>query len=447
MITKAQALKNYSFLSEALDLRRGRQDRRLRHVRLADMVDCLPPAEEHPALPGRPDAHDDEPVAVAQNFGGGLNGGVAGGGPGSGDLPTGNQGKMAGVGPTAVAKTSGANKGGLKQGGSGLPPIPTVPGTPTPTDPTADPTAGSQDAEHQNMVNQLRAAALSALNRAEQAEKAATEAKKQADEAQATADAQAAKAAEFAAKAEAARNEAKDMTNGLNEEQRASKMQQADAFERAAADAGPADAAAALAADAAKRAEHLQQQAQLADRDADKIEQQAQDAGGGPPTNGGKMVPPVLPPKVDFQAQFDAAQKAVQTAQQGLATAEKRVQDAQVAWDAAQVGRRGVLAAKTELDAALAAQAAAGATPDTATKALNALNGNQAANHGPGTRGPGWCGDAAHAASPHVWRPDSGSRGRPAAGPRVLAQVVRESPRPRSAPTAWGGDVARCRHP
>ncbi len=381
MITKAQALKNYSFLSEALMtyVEVVKTDDSVTSV-YADMVDCLRrlKLKNTPLFQDAQMRMTTNPSPSRKGFGGGLNGGVAGGGPGSGDLPTGNQGKMAGVGPTAVAKTSGANKGGLKQGGSGLPPIPTVPGTPTPTDPTADPTAGSQDAEHQNMVNQLRAAALSARNRAEQAEKAATEAKKQADEAQATADAQAAKAAEFAAKAEAARNEAKDMTNGLNEEQRASKMQQADAFERAAADAkAQADAAAALAADAAKRAEHLQQQAQLADRDADKIEQQAQDAGGGPPTNGGKMVPPVLPPKVDFQAQFDAAQKAVQTAQQGLATAEKRVQDAQVAWDAAQGGTpEAMLAAKTELDAALAAQAAAGATLDTATKALNALNGN-----------------------------------------------------------------------
>lgn len=381
MITKAQALKNYSFLSEALMtyVEVVKTDDSITSV-YADMVDCLRrlKLKNTPLFQDAQMRMTTNPSPSRKGFGGGLNGGVAGGGPGAGDLPTGNQGKMAGVGPTAVAKTSGANKGGLKQGGSGLPPIPTVPGTPTPTDPAAEPTAGDQSSEHAAMMNQLRAAALAARNRADQAQKAADEAKKQADDAQATADAQAAKAAEFAAKAEAARNEAKDMTNGLTEEQRASKMQQADAFERAAADAkAQADAAAALAAEAAKRAENLALQAKGLDHEADKIEQQAQDAAGGPPANGGKQLDPVLPPKVDFQAQLDAAQKAVQTAQQGVAASEKRVHDAEVAWQAAQGGTpEAILAAKNELDAALAAQASAGAALDAATKALNALNGN-----------------------------------------------------------------------
>lgn len=381
MITKAQVLKNYSFLSEALMtyVEVVKTDDSITSV-YADMVDCLRrlKLKNTPLFQDAQMRMTTNPSPSRKGFGGGLNGGLASGGPGAGDLPTGNQGKMAGVGPTAVAKTSGANKGGLKQGGSGLPPIPTVPGTPTPTDPAAEPTAGDQSSQHAAMVNQLRAAALAARNRAEQAEKAAAEAKKQADDAQATADAQAAKAAEFAAKAEAARNEAKDMTNGLTEEQRASKMQQADAFERAAADAkAQADAAAALAAEAAKRAENLAMQAKGLDHEADKIEQQAQDAAGGPPANGGKQLDPVLPPKVDFQAQLDAAQKAVQTAQQGVAASEKRVHDAEVAWQAAQGGTpEAILAAKNELDAALAAQASAGAALDAATKALNALNGN-----------------------------------------------------------------------
>lgn len=381
MITKAQALKNYSFLSEALMtyVEVVKTDDSITSV-YADMVDCLRrlKLKNTPLFQDAQMRMTTNPSPSRKGFGGGLNGGVAGGGPGAGDLPTGNQGKMAGVGPTAVAKTSGANKGGLKQGGSGLPPIPTVPGTPTPTDPAAEPTAGDQSSEHAAMMNQLRAAALAARNRADQAQKAADEAKKQADDAQATADAQAAKAAEFAAKAEAARNEAKDMTNGLTEEQRASKMQQADAFERAAADAkAQADAAAALATEAAKRAENLALQAKGLDHEADKIEQQAQDAAGGPPANGGKQLDPVLPPKVDFQAQLDAAQKAVQTAQQGVAASEKRVHDAEVAWQAAQGGTpEAILAAKNELDAALAAQASAGAALDAATKALNALNGN-----------------------------------------------------------------------
>lgn len=381
MITKAQVLKNYSFLSEALMtyVEVVKTDDSITSV-YADMVDCLRrlKLKNTPLFQDAQMRMTTNPSPSRKGFGGGLNGGLASGGPGAGDLPTGNQGKMAGVGPTAVAKTSGANKGGLKQGGSGLPPIPTVPGTPTPTDPAAEPTAGDQSSQHAAMVNQLRAAALAARNRAEQAEKAAAEAKKQADDAQATADAQAAKAAEFAAKAEAARNEAKDMTNGLTEEQRASKMQQADAFERAAADAkAQADAAAALAAEAAKRAENLAMQAKGLDHEADKIEQQAQDAAGGPPANGGKQLDPVLPPKVDFQAQLDAAQKAVQTAQQGVAASEKRVHNAEVAWQAAQGGTpEAILAAKNELDAALAAQASAGAALDAATKALNALNGN-----------------------------------------------------------------------
>jgi hypothetical protein len=381
MITKAQVLKNYSFLSEALMtyVEIVKTDDSVTSV-YADMVDCL----RRLKLKNTPLFQDAQmrmtttPSPSRKGFSGGLNGGLAGGGPGSGDLPTGNQGKMAGVGPTAVAKTSGANKAGPKAGGSGLPPIPTVPGTPTPTDPSGEAAAGNQDAEHTAMMNQLRAAALTARDRADKAQRLADEAKKQADEAQAVVDSSTAKAAEYAAKAEEARAVAKDMTNGLTDEQRAFKMQQADAFERTAAEAkATADAAAEVAADAAKRAENLAQQAQLADRDADQIEQQAQDAGGGAP-GVNKNLPPVLPPKVDFQVQFDAAQKAVQTAQQGLATAEKRVHDAQLALNAAQSGGtpEQINAARTELEAALANQAAAGAKLDEATQALNALNGN-----------------------------------------------------------------------
>ncbi len=382
MITKAQALKNYSFLSEALMtyVEVVKTDDSITSV-YADMVDCLRrlKLKNTPLFQDAQMRMTTNPSPSRKGFAGGLNGGgLASGGPGAGDLPSGNQGKMAGVGPTAVAKTSGANKGGLKQGGSGLPPIPTVPGTPTPTDPATDPTAGNQDAEHAAVVNQLRAAALQARHRADQAEKAAAEAKKLADEAQATADAESAKAADFAAKAAAARAEATDMSNGLTDAQRQNKMDEANALERAAADAkAAADAAAQMAAEKAKMAENLAQQAQLADRDADKIEKQANDAMGGVPS---PKTPPVMPPmpvKPDPQAQLDAAQKAVQTAQAALAGAEKRVQDAQVAWEAAQGGTpEAILAAKNELDAALAAQAEAGGALDAATKALNALNGN-----------------------------------------------------------------------
>lgn len=158
MITKAQALKNYSFLSEALMtyVEIVKTDDSITSV-YADMVDCLRrlKLKNTPLFQDAQMKMTTNPSPSRKGFGGGLNGGLASGGPGAGDIPSGNQGKMAGVGPTAVAKTSGANKGGLKQGGSGLPPIPTVPGTPTPTDPVSDPTAGSQDADHQTMVNQL----------------------------------------------------------------------------------------------------------------------------------------------------------------------------------------------------------------------------------------------------------------------------------------------------
>lgn len=382
MITKAQALKNYSFLSEALMtyVEIVKTDDSITSV-YADMVDCLRrlKLKNTPLFQDAQMRMTTNPSPSRKGFGGGLNGGLASGGPGAGDVPSGNQGKMTGAGPMAVAKTSGQNKGGLKQGGSGLPPIPTVPGTPTPTtDPAADPAAGNQDAEHAAAMNQLRAAALAARNRADQAQKAADEAKKLADAAQATADAEAAKAADFAAKAEAARNEAKDMTNGLTDAQRQNKMDEAAALDRAAADAkAAADAAAQSATEAAKRAENLAQQAMLADRDADKIEKQANDALGGVPSPKTTPVMPTMPVKPDMQTQLADAQKAVQTAQSALAAAEKRVQDAQVAWDAAQGGTpEAILAAKNELDAAQAAQAAAGAALDDATKALNTLSGN-----------------------------------------------------------------------
>lgn len=382
MITKAQALKNYSFLSEALMtyVEIVKTDDSITSV-YADMVDCLRrlKLKNTPLFQDAQMKMTTNPSPSRKGFGGGLNGGLASGGPGAGDIPSGNQGKMAAVGPTAVAKTSGANKGGLKQGGSGLPPIPTVPTAPTPTDPVSDPTAGTnQDAEHAAVVNQLRAAALAARNRADDAAKAAEAAKKVAADAQAEADALSAKATDFATKAAEARAAATDMTNGLTDAERQNKMDEANALDRAAAEAkAAADAAAQQAAEKAKMAANLEQQAQLADRDADKIEKQANDALGGTPS---PKVPPVMPPmpvKPDPQAQLDAAQKAVQTAQAALATAEKRVQDAQTAWQAAQGGTpEAILAAKNELDAALAAQAEAGGALDAAQKALNALNGN-----------------------------------------------------------------------
>lgn len=391
MIAKAQVLKNYSFLSEALttyvDI--AKADDSITSV-YADMVDCMRrlKLKNTPLfadaqmrminVPGvRPGSK--QPFGVG---GGGLSS-TGGGGLGTTDVPSGNKGKMAPIGPTAVAKTSGKTTSGPKQGGGGLPPLPTPP---APTDPAMDEAtpAGDPMAQGFAAAKALAQAAMDARSRANTAERMAAAAKEAADAAQAEANAEAAKMAEFAAKAADFRAQATDMTNGLTDAERQNLMDQAMALEQTAAAAKvAADAAAAKAAEKAALAEKLSHDAQRLDAEADNLEKGANAAlgvvdpqnPGGLPKNGATPpggLDPNLPKSGQMIDKIAALTQVVQAAQTNLAVAEQRARDAQAAFDAAQGQPAEVVnAAKAELDAANQALADAGGTLDAAQKALN----------------------------------------------------------------------------
>jgi|GEM_PF-3376598 len=392
MISKAQVLKNYSFLSEALatyvDVTTA--DDSVTSV-YTDMVDCLRrlKLKNTPLFADAQMRMTNVPSPSRKGFaaggGGGLNPGVASGGPNAGDLPSGNKGKMDKVGPMAQPKTAG-KPSGLAQGGGGLPPIPTAPVV-EPTDPTTPTDPVETDALA--AAKALARAAVDARHRSDTAARVAEGAKATADAAKADADAAQAKVTDLQAQAAAAR--AKAAEAGTSDSERGHLLEQAEALERASIEA------AALAAVAAKNAEAAADQAKKADFNAKRLDEQADqfeqqtNAALGVPVNPNSPPKPLFPPIDPSKPmgpqnalRVDVLTKLVQTSQTNLAASEQRLRDAQAAFDAALPGSgdpamqpeddAARAAARAELDAAQAGVFSAGEALDNAQQALKAAS-------------------------------------------------------------------------
>ncbi len=391
MISKAQVLKNYSFLSEALAtyVEVTTADDSVTSV-YTDMVDCLRrlKLKNTPLFADAQMRMTNVPSPSRKGFatgGGGLNPGVASGGPNAGDLPSGNKGKMDKIGPMAQPKTAG-KPSGLAQGGGGLPPIPTPPVEPTdPTTPT-DPV----EADAMAAAKALAHAATDARHRADRAAKLAEGAKAEADAAKTDADAAQAKVADLQAQAAAVRAQATDPATP--DADRPSLVERAEALERASIEAANLAAIAAKNAEAAAdRAKKAEFDARRLDEQADKFEDQVNAALGVPvspntPKKPG-MLPPLDPSKPlgpQNEMRVDVLTKLVQTSQQNVATAEQRLRDAQAAFETALPGSgdpamtaeddAARAAARAEVDAAQAELFAAGEALDRAQAALNAAS-------------------------------------------------------------------------
>lgn len=382
MIAKAQVLKNYSFLSEALVAYVGvvEADESVTSV-YADIVDCLrrlklknTPLFEHAQL------RMTSTVSPARKaFAGGISGGsIASGGPSSGDIPSGLPGGMAPIGPTKVGKTgTGSGKSGLQQGGTGIPPPPssTTPGATPGGDPAADAASGGKSLEQlMATARALKEAASQARNRANFASDAAAEAKKAADKAQLEADGKKAMAVGLQAKADEARAKAADPT--LTPEQKQAFLEEAGNYDAQAAEwRAKAEEAAAVAGEKRLHADTLAKDAERLSREADALEQNANSMpvlpGTGPTSD--PMAPAPLS-ELSHAQKVAMAQKLVQAAQANVAAAEQRVKDAKQGVHAAMGGSPAEkLAAAKELEAAKAGLEAATEAANQAHEALGAL--------------------------------------------------------------------------
>lgn len=361
-VAKAQALHNYSLLSEALITYAtiAKEDARISSV-YAPMMDCL----RRLKLKNTPLFEEAKLRATSDTSP--LRGDFAGRG---GDID------LSKPAPVIVPPVA-SNKPDIKKspdvaakngaGGVGITPQP----TPEPTKPVDEPAATPT-----NLLDSARAtaaalnqAAKDARQRADLMNRNAAMLKKDADAQQTEATRLAQEAADLLKKMQEMEAKAQDMTNGLTDGERQNLVEQAQALGQTVdAAKAAADAAAQRALEAAQRAEALGHKAGQAEADARQAEKHAADAvgtaSGFPPVS-----PSTMDPKnpdagstgKDFGQYVDGLRSLVNAAQAGVEVAQKRATDAQVAVDAA----RGAFEA---------AQAAETATPGTYTPAqLQAL--------------------------------------------------------------------------